>query len=71
MLQFDFYVQENIQNTATDLVYFWRGIEFFEEVVSGTPLVLLNTLALGLIGVNLLWWTIGQVGGLVDDLMQI
>jgi len=51
--------------------YFWRGLTFFEETVTSTPLALLNMVAIGFIGINLLFWTIGQVGGLIDDMMQI
>jgi hypothetical protein len=51
--------------------FFWSGLGFFEEIASGTPLVLLNLVAIGLIGVNLIWWTIGQFGEMVDDLMSV
>lgn len=60
--------QDLFQTTAP---YFWRGLQFFEDTVSETPLLLLNLAAIGFMAVNLLFWTIGQVSGLVDDLMQI
>jgi len=53
------------------LTYFWRGLDFFEEVVGESPLALLNVLSLGLIGITLVYWTIGQVAGMIDDMMQV
>jgi len=54
-----------------EATYFWRGIDLFDEITSETPYVILNTVAIGIIGVNLALWTIAQIAELFDDLMQI
>lgn len=54
-----------------ELTYFWRGLDFFEEVVGESPLALLNIVALGLMAITLIYWTIGQVAGLIDDMMAV
>lgn len=52
-------------------VYFWSGIDLFDDIASETPLVFLNVVSLGLIGVNLTLWTIAQLNEFFDDLHSI
>jgi hypothetical protein len=54
----------------TSITYFARGLDLFEELVGGTPLALLNLISIGLIGLNLVPWTLKQVIYIVDVLTQ-
>lgn len=62
---------DSVPELYDELTFFWRGMDFFEEVVGDTPLALLNLVALGAMGVSLIYWTIGQVAGMIDDLMRV
>ena len=55
---------------APGLMYFWRGIEFFEDTAGASPLVYLNLVAIGFIGYNLVLWSIGQVADLMEDIAR-
>lgn len=54
-----------------DLYYFFRGLQFFEDAAGDSPLAVLNLVSLGMIGVGLLYWTIGQVGDFFDDISRL
>jgi len=50
--------------------YFWRGLEFFESAVGDTPLAVLNSIAIGLMGFRLGMWTVGQVADFLEDIAR-
>ena len=50
--------------------FFWRGVELFEDLIGGTPLVFLNVIASGLMGIRVLPWTLDYLRMLVTDLME-
>jgi len=54
----------------TGLAFFWRGLEFFEETASPSPLAIMNLVAIGYMGYNLGIWTIGQVGDVLRDVVR-
>ncbi len=49
--------------------YLWRGVEFINDVVAGTPLSALNVVALGIITWGLITWTIGRFGKMLEYLV--
>jgi hypothetical protein len=50
--------------------YFWRGLSFFEEIAESSPLDVVNYVAMGLIGINLLFWTLKQFGEMISDVLE-
>jgi len=48
--------------------YLWRGVEFINEVVEGTPLAGLNVVALGIIFWGLSTWTLRRFGKMLEYL---
>jgi hypothetical protein len=53
------------------LYYFFRGLQFFEQTAGDSPLAVLNIVSLGMIGVGLLYWTIGQAADFFDDISRL
>ena len=53
------------------LVGFWRGIELFEQIATSTPLLIVRLVVLGLIGMRLLFWTLGQVADTFRDISRL
>jgi hypothetical protein len=60
----------DIYQDVPGLYYFWRGMTFFEDTVGSSPLAVLNLVAIGIIGINLSLWTVGQVGDLMEDVAR-
>jgi hypothetical protein len=60
----------DIYQDVPGLYYFWRGMTFFEDTVGSSPLAVLNLVAIGIIGINLSLWTVGQVGDLIEDVAR-
>jgi hypothetical protein len=61
----------DIYQDVPGLYYFWRGMTFFEDTVGSSPLAVLNLVAIGIIGINLSLWTVGQVGDLMEDVARL
>jgi phage-related protein len=51
--------------------FFWRGLEYFEDVVGPSPLAVTNLIAMGFIGIELLLWTMKQFQDLIGFLMDV
>jgi len=54
---------------AEGLYYFWQGLAFFETIAESSPLAVVNTVAIGLIGINLLFWTVRQISDMLSDII--
>lgn len=50
--------------------YFWRGLEFFESAIGDTPLTVLNSITIGLMGFRLGMWTVGQAADFLEDIAR-
>jgi len=55
---------------AEGLYYFWRGLAFFEDIAESSPLATVNTIAIGMIGINLLFWTVRQISDVISDILN-